>query len=177
VKRNLNLNWIRTFEAAARLSGFSVAGKELGLTQVAVVKQVKALETQLGRDLFIRLPKKIELTAMGKAYLLLVQETLQTLAVSTYSLFGSDQNSTIVVRTSAAMIVCLAPKLREFQLRHPATSFILVTAVWADIVDTQNIDIDIVLAPNAGSCKPPSFGYVGSQEAMNIIAASCSSIS
>ena len=36
MKQNLNLNWLRTFEAAARLLSFTAASRELGLTQTAV---------------------------------------------------------------------------------------------------------------------------------------------
>ncbi|MGI9508363.1 MAG: LysR family transcriptional regulator, partial [Geminicoccaceae bacterium] len=62
MNRHLNLNWLRTFEAAARLSGFAAASRELGLTQAAVSQQIKALETKLGHDLFIRRPKSLQLT-------------------------------------------------------------------------------------------------------------------
>ena len=75
---NLNLNWLRTFEAVARLSGFTAASQELGLTQTAVSLQIKALETKLGHDLFIRRAKSIKLTEIGKAYLPSVRNTLET---------------------------------------------------------------------------------------------------
>ena len=45
---NLNLNWLRTFEAAARHLSFTAASKELGLTQSAVSLQVKSLVTLPG---------------------------------------------------------------------------------------------------------------------------------
>ena len=67
--KNLNLNWLRTFEAVARLSGFTAASKELGMTQTAVSLQIKALEAKLGHSLFIRRAKSVHLTEIGKAYL------------------------------------------------------------------------------------------------------------
>lgn len=45
---NLNLNWLRTFEAAARHLSFTAASKEPGLTQSAVSLQVKSLVTLPG---------------------------------------------------------------------------------------------------------------------------------
>ena len=111
---NLNLNWLRTFEAVARLSGFTAASQELGLTQTAVSLQIKALETKLGNELFIRRAKSIQLTEIGKAYLPSVRNTLETLTISTYGLFGPDLRNTIVVRASMALIIWLAPKLGEF---------------------------------------------------------------
>jgi len=58
------------------LSGFSAAARELGLTQVAVSQQIKSLETKLGHDLFIRHPKKVQLTQAGKAFPPSVREGL-----------------------------------------------------------------------------------------------------
>ena len=47
MRHNLNLNWLRSFEAAARLLSFTGAGLEIGLTQTAVSQHIKALEARL----------------------------------------------------------------------------------------------------------------------------------
>lgn len=148
---NLNLNWLRTFEAVARLSGFTAASQELGLTQTAVSLQIKALETKLGHDLFIRRAKSIKLTEIGKAYLPSVRNTLETLTISTNGLFGPDLKSTIVVRASMALIIWLAPKLGEFKMLHPEIGLKFVTTIWQESIDTQNVDVDIILAPNSNT--------------------------
>ncbi len=148
MKPNLNLNWLRTFEAAARLSGFSAAARELGLTQVAVSQQIKSLETKLGHDLFIRHPKKVQLTQAGKAYLPSVREGLEKLSHATYGLFGSDINRTIVVRASIAVLTWLSPSLNNFRQQYPNIKLKFVTSIWPDPVDTQKVDVDIVLMPN-----------------------------
>lgn len=148
---NLNLNWLRTFEAVARLSGFTAASQELGLTQTAVSLQIKALETKLGHDLFIRRAKSIKLTEIGKAYLPSVRNTLETLTISTNGLFGPDLKSTIVVRASMALIIWLAPKLGEFKMLHPQIGLKFVTTIWQESIDTQNVDVDIILAPNSNT--------------------------
>jgi LysR family glycine cleavage system transcriptional activator len=154
MRSNLNLNWLRTFEAAARLSGFSAAGKELGLTQVAVSQQIKALETKLGHDLFVRHAKKVQLTQAGKMYLLSVREGLESLAHATYGLFGADINRTIVVRSSIAVLTWLTPRLSRFRQRYPKIRLKFVTSIWPDPVDTQKIDIDIVLASSNKRLAP-----------------------
>ncbi len=145
---HLNLNWLRTFEAVARCAGFTAASKELGLTQTAVSLQIKALETKLGHDLFIRRAKSIQLTEIGQAYLPSVRDTLQTLFLSTNGLFGPDLESTIVVRSSMALIMWLTPRLKEFQELHPGIGIKLVTSIWVDAAETHSVDVDIVLAPN-----------------------------
>ena len=145
---HLNLNWLRTFEAVARYDGFTAASKELGLTQTAVSLQIKALETKLGHDLFIRRAKSIRLTEIGKAYLPSVRSTLEAFALSTHGLFGPDLKSTIVVRSSMALIMWLTPKLKTFQDLQPGVGIKFVTAIWADAVETQAVDVDIILAPH-----------------------------
>ncbi len=146
--QHINLNWLRTFEAAARLSGFTAASKELGLTQTAVSQQIKALETKLGHDLFIRRPKSLQLTEVGKAYLPSVRDTLEALTLSTNGLFGPDLKSTIVVRASMAALMWLMPRLSNFRCNHPDIGIKLVTSIWADTFDRQNIDVEIKLLPD-----------------------------
>ena len=149
MKSNINLNWLRTFEAAARLSGFSAAGRELGLTQVAVSQQIKALETKLGHELFIRQAKKVHLTEAGRAYLQSVREGLEKLSFATYGLFGSDIKQTIVIRGSISVLTWLTPRLQDFRNLYPNINLKLVTSLWPDPIDTQKIDLDIVLSSSS----------------------------
>ena len=78
---------MRSFEAAARLLSFTMASREIGLTQTAVSQHIKALETQLGDRLFVRRPKSLQLTDVGQAYLLKVREALDIIEMSTTGLF------------------------------------------------------------------------------------------
>lgn len=148
MQQNINLNWLRSFEVVARLSGFTAASKELGLTQTAVSLHIKALEVKLGHDLFIRRAKSLQLTEIGKAYLPSVRNSLEALDLTTNGLFGPNLKSTIIVRASMAAIMWLAPKLGEFHELYPDIGIKLVTAIWVDTVETQNIDVDIILAPD-----------------------------
>ena len=153
MRHNLNLNWLRSFEAAARLLSFTAASQEIGLTQTAVSQHIKALEVQLGDRLFVRRPKSLQLTDMGKAYLLKVREALDTIEMSTTGLFGPRQASTITVRASMAFIMWMSPRLGRFLQDHPDVGVKLVTSIWKAPADRQPVDVDIVLAPQeyAGS--------------------------
>ena len=101
---------------------------------------------RLGDTLFLRRPKSLLLTDMGKAYLVSIRSALDTIEMSTTGLFGPRQNSTIVVRASMAFIVWLSPKLGTFQQDHPEIGIKLVTSIWKGLADQQPVDIDIVLA-------------------------------
>jgi DNA-binding transcriptional LysR family regulator len=57
---------LTTFESAARLGSFSAAGRELGMAQPAVTRQVQALERALGVALFERASNRVTLTAAGR---------------------------------------------------------------------------------------------------------------
>jgi LysR family transcriptional regulator, glycine cleavage system transcriptional activator len=60
------LQWLRGFEAAARLGSVSAAANELFLTHGAVSRQIRSLEAELGVLLFERRNRKIVLTESGR---------------------------------------------------------------------------------------------------------------
>src|SRR5581483_3144210 len=62
------LNALRAFEAAARHLSFTRAAHELHVTQTAISHQMRLLEAHLGQRLFLRLPRRLMLTAAGQAY-------------------------------------------------------------------------------------------------------------
>ena len=57
---------LRSFAAAARLSSISKAANELCVTQGAVSKQIKLLESFLSVALFTRGPSGVSLTPAGR---------------------------------------------------------------------------------------------------------------
>ena len=65
VRRRPPLNPIRAFETAARHMSFTAAAEELGITQIAVSRQVRVLEDYLEVPLFERSHQSIRLTAEG----------------------------------------------------------------------------------------------------------------
>ena len=146
MRQNLNLNWLRSFEAAARLLSFTAASREVGLTQSAVSQHIKALEARLDAKLFIRRPKSLQLTDAGKAYLVAVRQALDTLEMSATGLFGPRRTQTITVRASMAFIMWLSARLDDFLTNHPDTGVKLVTSIWKSPSDQQPVDVDIVLA-------------------------------
>ncbi|RKF16223.1 LysR family transcriptional regulator [Roseovarius spongiae] len=146
MRHNLNLNWLRSFEATARLLSFTAASHEIGLTQTAVSQHIKALETQLGHKLFLRRPKSLHLTDVGKAYLPAVRGALDAIEMSTTGLFGPRRASTITMRASMAFIMWISSRLDGFLKDHPDIGIKTMTAIWT-APDQNPIDIDIVLAP------------------------------
>lgn len=59
------LTWLRAFEASARHLSFTRAAAELNLTQSAISQHVRSLENFLGRELFIRKTRALELSEVA----------------------------------------------------------------------------------------------------------------
>ncbi|MBQ90746.1 MAG: LysR family transcriptional regulator [Acidimicrobiaceae bacterium] len=66
VARTGRLHRLAVFEAAARLGTFTAAARELGMTQPAVTKHLRALEASLGLALFDRSANRATLTEAGR---------------------------------------------------------------------------------------------------------------
>lgn len=58
--------YLLAFDAAARHGSFTLAGDELGLTQGTASRQIKDLESKLGRKLFQQRHKQIKLNETGE---------------------------------------------------------------------------------------------------------------
>lgn len=137
-------NWLRTFEAAARLGGFKAAGDALGLTPAAVSQQIRALEGHLGFRLFDRQPRGVTLTEMGHAYLPSVRRAFEDLETATAGLFGLGDRSSVMVRAPISFAtLCLVPVLHDFHARYPGVSIRLCTSIWAETAEDSTIDLDI----------------------------------
>ncbi|MEA3486142.1 MAG: LysR family transcriptional regulator [Thermodesulfobacteriota bacterium] len=65
----MNFDQLKTFHHVARAGSFTLAARELFLTQPAVSQQIKALEFFLGITLFDRSGKQVRLTSEGEVLL------------------------------------------------------------------------------------------------------------
>lgn len=83
------------FEAAARAGSFTEAAAELSLTQGAISRQVRALEGQLGVELFTRVRKSVRLTEAGKRYAEDVEKPLQAIRLATLNAMTDRRGGTL----------------------------------------------------------------------------------
>ncbi|MEM9204608.1 MAG: LysR family transcriptional regulator, partial [Actinomycetota bacterium] len=146
---------LRVFEAAARLLSFTQAGRELHLTQSAVSQQIKGLETHLGRPLFVRRQRSIDLTEAGRAYLPIVQRTLEDLAHGTETVFGGRDENRLTVQVNLSFaIFCLTPRLPDFIARHPDITLDLVTVIHDPERTAEAADVEIRFAESVAGGEP-----------------------
>ena len=137
------LDWLRSFEAAARLSNFTAAAAELGLTQAAVSQHIRSLEERLKQPLFIRLARGVELTPEGAAYLPHLQSAFATIANSTRELFEPRTIQSVTIRSPISFaVLMIAPKLPQMASDLPFVQLQIETIhTPADYGERSGLDI------------------------------------
>jgi len=75
---NVTLSQIRAFERTVRLGGVHAAARHLGLTQPAVSRRIRELETALGIKVFVRSGRTLRISPDGAALLTYADELLST---------------------------------------------------------------------------------------------------
>jgi LysR family glycine cleavage system transcriptional activator len=142
------LSAVRVFEAAARLSSFTKAAAELGMTQAAVSYQIKLLEERLGAPLFLRQPRALALTEAGLWLAPRTTEAFELLR-DAYARFGEREQATLIVNTMHTFAAqWLAPRLGVYQLAHPKTAVQLETT--QRVVDFSREEVDVVIRSGKG---------------------------
>jgi LysR family glycine cleavage system transcriptional activator len=110
---------IRAFEAAARLGSFTRAAEELGMSQAAVSYQIKLLEERIATLLFVRQPRQVVLTDIGRRLAAAVTDAFDTLR-GAFASIGDEAAGVLTVSVAHAFASnWLAPRLGSFQLAHP----------------------------------------------------------
>ena len=151
----INLTWLRSFEAAARHLSFTGASAELGLTQAAVSLHIRSLEKQLKSNLFQRRARHLSLTELGQAYLTTVRQALADIDLASASLFGSLTPKTITIKAPiSTATLWLAPRLPLFKREFPKIDLRLVTNIWTEATNMDGVDIELRLG--RGSALHPA---------------------
>lgn len=123
-----SLSLLTAFEAAARTGSITAAARELDLTQSAVSRQIKALENQLGVELFLRERQTIRLTVAGDSYAREIREALRRISSASLNLRANPHGGTLnlaILPTFGAR--WLAPRLGQFLAANPGITINLVT--------------------------------------------------
>lgn len=142
----ISLTWLRSFEAAARHLNFTSASVELGLTQAAVSLHIRSLEQQLQHKLFVRRARHLSLTELGQAYCSTVRQALADIDMASANLFGSMATKTVTIKAPISTAsLWLAPRLPSFKKDHPTINLRLVTNIWTETTNLEEIDVELRL--------------------------------
>ncbi|WP_455826058.1 LysR substrate-binding domain-containing protein [Pseudomonas graminis] len=135
---------LRAFEAVARHLSFIKAASELSVTQSALSHQVQKLEQHLGKPLFIRRTRAIDLTADGQRYYDEIRPALDAIAAATRDQRTLPTASVLRVGLLASFATLwLAPRLAEFLNRYPAIQVELLPAIQLANVAAAEVDLAI----------------------------------
>lgn len=143
-RRPIGLAALRGFEASARLLSFTLAARELSLTQSSVSRQVAALERQVGRPLFVRRTRALELTAAGAKLLRAVEQSLAQVDRAVEEIRGDGHPTRITLATYASFAsLWLVPRLATFQREHPGIEIRIDAG--DRFVDLEAEDVDLAI--------------------------------
>ncbi|OZG74782.1 hypothetical protein BTA51_05465 [Hahella sp. CCB-MM4] len=139
------LNAVKAFEAAARHLSFTKAAEELSVTQGAISKQIKILESFLDTPLFERHAGGIALTEAGHQYLPVVAGVFDTLSHATRNLKEQvDASEPLLLNVIPSLAsIWLLPRLKYFYERHPNIQVDIVTGDGQMNFANSNADVAI----------------------------------
>lgn len=142
--RNLQLNWLRTFEAVGRHLSFSSAAAQLNMSQSAVSQQISLLEHRLGRRLFLRCHRWIELTVAGRAYLGVVREALQHIEHGMESIFDTVAQGVLELSVNNTFAqLWLAPRFKRFAALYPLIAIRMYGVNWEADEPPSSAELEI----------------------------------
>lgn len=138
------LNSLVAFESAARHLSFTLAAEELHVTQGAISRQIRGLESYLGKPLFERANRSVQLTAMGQRYAHAIRQSLSDIAVITDDVRSWQGMHQLTVATTSAMAsLWLLPKIAKFQREHDDIELRIVAI--EQIRDLARVEFDVAL--------------------------------
>ena len=118
--RSLSVGPLRAFEALSRSLNFRVAAEELHLTQPAISRQIKSLESEVGAVLVERDTRRVQLTAAGVTLLQSLEPWLGRLDSAVRQIRQTEGRQVATLSTFASLAsLWLVPRLERLQQFHP----------------------------------------------------------
>jgi DNA-binding transcriptional LysR family regulator len=158
----VSLEWYRTFKSVYKNGNFSLAAKELFISQPAVSQQISMLEAHVGYKLFNRKSKGVEPTDYAKLLNNLIIDALDRLenVENGFRAKASDANRLISVGISKNLFACLGSILIskfdfiDFSFNDNDTLFELVDAKKLDFaIITKQFDTFDTIQETVGKIK------------------------
>lgn len=145
-----SLNALRAFDVAARRLSFTHAAAELHVTHGAVSRQVKELETFIGRPLFRRLPRGLEITRPGRELAFTTSRLFDELRDAIADLRAPSRPGIITVSTVPSLAArWLVPRIAAFQALFPELEIRVSTST--QLVHFRRDGVDVALRYGRGN--------------------------
>lgn len=149
---NLPLNPMRAFAVASRHKTFTAAAAQMGVSQVAVSRQIAILENYLGVKLFERGARSVKLTEVGRNFGHEIAGLFDDLETATARILANESRNTVNLRIYPTFAHhWLMPRLAEFSRRHPDCRIRLDTRV--EPLDFRGTHLDAALQLGHGAWR------------------------
>ncbi len=156
------LNQIRSFECAARHLSFTRAAEELGYTQAAVSTHIRGLEKYVGRPLFIRHARSLELTEIGEAFLPTLRQALAQIDTATDAIVTSSRDQSVILACPISLAENWVPGvLAGFRAQHPEIEVLVHGTIWNLAADEI---ADVVISIHRADEVPEGHGWLWDEE-------------
>ena len=142
------MDWksLPAYLAVARNGSLRAAADQLGGTHATVRRQIEALESQLGVQLFRRGADGFQLTAAGRTLLPQALEAEAALLKGANAVKGLDREASGKIRVSADPITAhfmLAPVLADFSALYPEIDIELRLSYTIDSIEKLETDVSV----------------------------------
>jgi len=109
------------FVRVARTGSFSIAGREMAISQPTVSRTIAALEKQVGVTLFTRTTRAVTLTEAGFDYLARVEAILAALDEADHSARGTGELRGVlrIAASTSFAVRTILPQISLFTDKHP----------------------------------------------------------
>jgi len=147
----MEMSQLRAFRVVAETLNFTRAAERLHLTQAAISHQIKALETELGEPLFVRLKRGVKLSQAGKVALEYAERILDDAEALREQVSGAERALTGRVRAAAAtqaFVHLFAALFESFMRANPQIELSFRTTVSTEqtMADVLNGTTDVGFA-------------------------------
>ena len=160
----MEIRHLRYFIAVAEERNFTRAAERLRMQQPPLSQALQALERELGVKLFERLPRGVELTAAGTAFLEDARASVASLASAAARTkrvaAGIEGTLAIGVASSAATHSIVPRVIAAFRERHPLVHLTFVegnAASLTEAVIARQVQVALLRAPVE---RPPEIRFV-----------------
>ncbi len=137
------LKAVLAFEVVARLGSISKASEEMSLTPSAVSHQITNLESHVGRKLFERTARGVELTAAGQRYQQSLAGALAVIASAAQNARAEDIEILRIQGSPSFVGLWLMPRLSRFMSENPDIKIRLSASHVHTDFSRGEVDIDI----------------------------------
>lgn len=143
---------LEAFVSIAKTKNFTRSAELLHIAQSTITSRIKLLEEQLGKSLFDRYSRKVELSVAGRSFLPYAERILELAREGEQflQLQGQYAEHLVVGSVHSLWDRVLFPIVRQFRREHPQISFRQITGHSTDIVQRMLdglVDVGLLYMP------------------------------